>query len=133
MACIGLPLALAVKTSPEPSPNLYEPALRCLVSAVYHEARGESVKGKRAVLDVVTNRAEKHGLSYCEVVSKKRQFPWYEKKGLVELTPDTLSHYNQALRHGQVLTNENFTYFNRAKPFGTKCVTIGAHKFCRSK
>lgn len=107
--------------------------LQCLVSAVYHEARGEPNKGKRAVLDVIDNRARKYGISYCEVVAKKQQFPWFKKKGLVELTPKALEHYSEALQHPVVLRDESFIYFNRGPVFGHGCVRIGNHKFCKER
>lgn len=131
--CLGL--LLFVKTAPEPSPAVYEPDpdLVCLVSAVYHEARGEPVKGKRAVLEVVIHRAKRYGKSVCEVVAQKRQFPWFKKKGLVKLNEETLRHYNQALEHEPVLKDEKFIYFNGVRPHGVGCRRIGNHTFCKEK
>lgn len=49
---------------------------RCIAMAVYHEARGESVRGQRAVADVVVNRARsgKWGPTACHVVDARHQF-----------------------------------------------------------
>jgi hypothetical protein len=110
-----------------------DPGWQCLVSVVWHEARGEPVKGKRAVLDVVLNRAKMYDLTYCEVVAKKQQFPWFKKKGLVPLTPETLRHYNEALEYGPVLENKGFIYFNGVRPHGVGCQRIGKHTFCKEK
>jgi hypothetical protein len=115
---------------PAPSPD---PDWQCLVSAVYHEARGEPAKGKRAVLEVVLHRSAKSGKSICEVVAQKRQFPWFKKKGLVPLNPETLLHYNQALEYGPVLKDEKFLYFNGVRPHGVGCRRIGKHIFCKEK
>lgn len=106
---------------------------QCLVSAVWHEARGESAKGKRAVLEVVIHRAYRSGKTTCEVVSAPGQFPWFKKKGLVAVTEETLLHYNEAQAHGRVLKDEKFVYFNKHKTWGTDCVRIGAHKFCKER
>ena len=114
-------------------PRPYEQDLQwqCLVSAVYHEARGEPAKGKRAVLEVVFNRSKRSGKTFCEVVAEKRQFPWMKKKGLVELTPDTLKHYTEAVTHEQVFKSEKYIYFNSVKPFGVECLRIHKHTFCK--
>lgn len=135
LLCLGL--LLFVKTAPEPSPGVYEPDpdIICLVSAIYHEARGEPVKGKRAVLEVVLHRAERYGKSVCEVVAQKRQFPWFQKKGLVPLNSETLLHYNQALEHEPVLRDENtLWFFSGPRPvwsYKMKCRKEGRHWFCK--
>lgn len=51
-------------------------AVRCVAMAVYHEARGEPVRGQRAVADVVVNRARsgRWGRSPCSVVDAPYQF-----------------------------------------------------------
>jgi len=51
-------------------------ATRCVAMAVYHEARGEPVRGQRAVADVVVNRARsgRWGSGACSVVNAPRQF-----------------------------------------------------------
>lgn len=50
--------------------------VRCVAQAVYHEARGEPMRGQRAVADVVMNRARsgRWGKSACAVVNAPRQF-----------------------------------------------------------
>lgn len=49
---------------------------KCVAMAVYHEARGESVRGQRAVADVVMNRARsgRWGPTACHVVDAPKQF-----------------------------------------------------------
>lgn len=50
--------------------------LQCLASAVYYEARGETLEGQLAVGQVVVNRAESGQFpqDYCGVVSQRGQF-----------------------------------------------------------
>lgn len=103
----------------------------CLVSAVWHEARGEPPIGQRAVIDVIYNRAVESGKSICDVVSAPKQFPWYEKKGLV-LTEEAIAVYTSAVVIGRVLPS-SYIYFNRGPVHGVKCRKIGYHKFCRSE
>ena len=52
----------------------------CLATAVYFEARGESLEGQLAVADVVMNRAAsgKYPTSWCEVVKQPWQFSFVQ-------------------------------------------------------
>lgn len=57
--------------------------IHCLAENIYHEARGESVKGQIAVAQVTLNRAlhDKHfKSSICGVVYEKSQFSWTADK-----------------------------------------------------
>ena len=55
--------------------------INCLASAIYHEARGESRKGKIAVGYVILNRIKRgYGDNPCEIVSAKNQFSWFGKR-----------------------------------------------------
>jgi len=50
--------------------------LRCLASAIYYEARGETLEGQLAVGQVIVNRAEsgRFPQDYCGVVRQRGQF-----------------------------------------------------------
>ena len=50
----------------------------CMTANIYHEARGESLKGQYAVAHVVMNRVhhEQFPNSVCEVVFQPKQFSW---------------------------------------------------------
>ena len=50
--------------------------VRCVAQAVFHEARGESLQGQKAVADVVMNRKRsgRWGSSACAVVNAPKQF-----------------------------------------------------------
>lgn len=52
--------------------------LNCLAEAIYHEARGESVKGQAAVAEVVLNRVDSNRFasSVCGVVNQPKQFSY---------------------------------------------------------
>lgn len=52
--------------------------LNCLAEAIYHEARGESVKGQAAVAEVVLNRVDsnKFASSVCGVINQPKQFSY---------------------------------------------------------
>lgn len=57
----------------------------CLASAVYFEARGESIEGQLAVADVVLNRvkSEKYPDTICEVVEQPWQFSFVNATGRI--------------------------------------------------
>lgn len=53
--------------------------LTCLSLNLYHEARGEEIRGQWAVANVVLNRLadEKYPTRVCKVIKQKKQFSWY--------------------------------------------------------
>ena len=55
---------------------------KCLATAVYFEARGESLEGQLAVADVVLNRAdsEQYPDDWCDVVKQKAQFSFVKNR-----------------------------------------------------
>lgn len=58
----------------------YDRQTKCLAVALYHEARGESINGQRAVADVIINRAIQSGKSVCKVIKTRGQFSWDTSK-----------------------------------------------------
>ena len=52
--------------------------IECLAENIYHEARGESIKGQKAVANVTINRmkSKKFPNDICGVVFQKKQFSW---------------------------------------------------------
>lgn len=50
--------------------------LLCLALNVYHEARGEPLKGQFAVAQVTMNRANQDPSRVCEEVFRPHQFSW---------------------------------------------------------
>ena len=107
--------------------------LACLYNVVYHEARGEPLKGKRAVLDTVYNRVIHSQTSPCEVVKKRRQFAWVGKKKWRDTDEEFLQ---PVMAHPRILKSENRWFYSGETPSWAKdmkCRRIGNHNFCRSK
>lgn len=52
--------------------------VHCLANAIHHESRGEPVEGQQAVAAVIINRSKLTNKSVCDVISKPKQFSWYE-------------------------------------------------------
>ena len=65
--------------------------LGCLAMNIYHEARGEPVKGKLAVAAVTMNRvkAKYYPDTVCEVVWQRKQFSWTGLKLKYHTVKDT--------------------------------------------
>ncbi len=108
-------------------------ALMCLSMAVYHESRGEPIKGQYAVAEVVLNRADKRNLDVCEVIYEKGQFQNVNKWKMP-------SEYNQNwqiamdVAYDSLLKKTNYTngatFFKvkKLKKHG-KHIVIGNHAF----
>jgi N-acetylmuramoyl-L-alanine amidase len=70
--------------------------LGCLAMNIYHEARGETEKGKLAVAAVTMNRvkAKYYPNTVCEVVWQRKQFSWTELKPKYHTVTDTKAWIN---------------------------------------
>jgi len=81
------------ETLPEPVPGQ---ELGCLAMNIYHEARGETEKGKLAVAAVTMNRvkAKYYPDTVCGVVWQKKQFSWTELKLKYHAVKDTKAWVN---------------------------------------
>lgn len=58
-----------------------------LALTVYHEARGESAAGQKAVVKVILNRSRKAGKTVAEIVTARKQFSCFNG-GAIEKNPD---------------------------------------------
>lgn len=112
-----------------------ETDLDCLAKTIYHEARGESLRGKIAVAWVVLNRVRTHGFpsSVCDVISQPGQFPWRSKK---HVQKDLQSYEESVIIADEVLGNfhpdptNGSLYFQSVRNFEAVYVTrIGSHYF----
>lgn len=92
--------------------------LHCLVTNVYREARGESVKGKLAIALVTLNRVDsgKYPKTICGVVYQKNQFSWTKKYSKVKFDQKMWEESKvaalTAVLNRQVLGNFNATHFH---------------------
>lgn len=117
----------------------------CLTRNIYHEARGEGVRGMNAVAHVTLNRVASKAFpdTICGVVHQSKQFSWVPKKPAVS---DPVAYENAlsvALAALDGLSPDptyGATYFydhRRSSPrwshgFKTTAV-IGGHTFKRGK
>lgn len=72
-------IAMAIALMGEAQIDRLDPKeVACLADNIYHEARGESVAGQKAVAHVTLNRVAHHAYpdTICGVVHQRRQFSW---------------------------------------------------------
>lgn len=65
--------------------------VRCMAANIYHEARGESITGQKAVASVTMNRLKSgYANSVCGVVHQKSQFSWTRSKSIPAKLPQKI-------------------------------------------
>ena len=112
--------------------------VQCLANNIYHEARGESFKGKLAVAVVTLNRTklEQYPSTICGVVYQKSQFSWTNKK--TKITDwndyiDSLLAATMAMEDSKVLGDFKATHYHNttvSPAWGLhKVAKIGKHIF----
>ena len=131
-------------------------AMLCLALNVYHEARGEPLKGQYAVAAVTMNRAGGDSKRICEEVFKPQQFSWTNRltdaserkrreKAFKEKPKDTAA-WKRSLEIAK-LTLLGFIEWKNVTHFHTKYVSpkwakskdfvlvavIGDHRFYRQR
>ena len=90
---------------------------QCLSASIYHEARGEGMRGMSLVGNVILNRAKLYNKSLCGIVFEQHQFSWTKNK---KPTDDEVSRHvaNMLLlserKHSRIDVSNGATYFARA-------------------
>lgn len=129
-------LVLAVSATAFSDPTVPELTdNECLASVIHYEAGGEPLIGKRAVYDVVMNRARAFRQSICEVVMSPKQFSWFPYKPILPYSDEMHAMVERVRRHGRVLTNEK-NFFSGNTPSwaaSMECRPIFNHNFCRER
>ena len=71
-------LVLAVPLFAHTAKSVWVTPEQCMTANIFFEARGESLKGMKAVAKVTMNRvkSKKYPDSVCKVVFQKKQFSW---------------------------------------------------------
>lgn len=123
--------------------SLYGNEMFCLTQNIYHEARGESLRGQIAVAYVTLNRVESNEFpnTVCEVVHQDCQFSWRCKAP----EPINVEKWNEAKKlANSILDHENpikgsVYYYNPRKSspswrrkYCSKYIDIENHRFCLS-
>lgn len=107
-------------------PKLNPTSTECLAAAIYKEARGESLRGRLAVAQVVLNRGEP-----CRVINQPHQFSW-RAKSPPSWDADALKLATIVTNRGWATKNFYATHFHNrtVNPrWSGYITTIGAHSF----
>lgn len=96
-----------------------ESELRCLAKNIYHEARGESLRGRLAVAQVTLNRQRDRRWrgDICQVVYQPSQFSWTNtpqpEPQEFDSWVDALVIAERALRRGYALVRFPATHYHK--------------------
>lgn len=128
-------LAVEPSIKPLPADDL------CLAWVIQDEARGESLQGQKAVLDVVTKRMQVRKLSACGVIRQPYQFSGYRPGMTFELNKNVkekdLTRLYELRKMSPVV--EQATYFHAEyvrpswKTDMKRLSKIGKHVFYKPK
>lgn len=124
--------------------NFHHDDFMCLALNIYHEARGESLIGQRAVAHVALNRSRngKFPTSICGVIFQRSQFSWTSRsvgKQARALVPRERASWERAQRiafdvlNGDPDPTNGATYFHAITEAGRNRhrVIIGKHVFSK--
>ncbi|MCE6961199.1 cell wall hydrolase [Cereibacter sphaeroides] len=118
----------------QPAPAKGSDEWKCLATALYFEARGESIQGQFAVAEVILNRVDRPGYpqSICGVVNQGGQFSY-----TFDGRPDTIRERAAFQRSGKIaalmLDGAPRKLTQGATHFHTRAVRPGwAHRFPRT-
>lgn len=105
----------------------------CLAWVIHDEARGESLRGARAVLDAVLIRMKQRKKTACEVVKEPAQFPGYRDGSFKSINQEMLTRYEVASKMSPVVANCPFFHATYVSPVWRwkmeRCKQIGKHIF----
>ena len=121
--------------------NALVDSYRCMVENIWHEARGEGIKGMHAVALVTMNRAKQRQKTVCEIVYEPRQFSWTDN-----VTSDMLDNIDDVRKAAaNVMTGNVNDFTNGATHYHASYVSplwassmqrvavIGKHHFYRKQ
>ena len=121
--------------TPEPTPTprltLTADETDLIARIVWHEARGESAEGQRAVVEVIFNRIEADNFPDTaeDVIFQKNQFASARYVDSAEPTTEQFEAIEQALYEKPMLPSD-VVYFSQGAENDRVWGVIGGHTFC---
>lgn len=97
-------------------------SILCLALTLYHEARGEPLRGQEAVAEVVINRSLSRNKSVCQVVYEPNQFSWAKKASRTPPKNETFEKCEQVAK--KILTGEKPSHTNGAEYFYSTTIKV---------
>lgn len=126
MACTSLAVPPKVVHRPDPD-------IKCLAWVLDDEARGEPLKGARAVLDVVKKRMQVSGRTACQVVAERKQFSGYKPGVFEKISKEMLTRYETVRKMSPVAPDCEYFHATYVHPPWrlrlVRCKQIGNHIF----
>lgn len=120
-------------------------AMACLSRVMYEEANTQPYVGRKAVVEVVINRATASKKHVCDIIRERSQFSWVNKNtNVYRLTDskkserDVLTITKEVVSGKQVLSNNTMFFYSKslASPaWAAKmdCRDIADHTFCKQR
>lgn len=93
----------------------YATDTHCKAVAIYKEANTESLRGKRAVLDVIEYRMKVLDKTACQVIQQPKQFSWYKRGGSLKATKKQLTAYNKVAKMPSVFNSAYYFHHKKVK------------------
>lgn len=108
------------------------PEVRCKAWLLSDEARGESLKAQRGVLDVVLHRMHVRKLTACKVLQEHHQFSGYRQGMSLVISKEALQNYEIVRKMKPVVKNSEFFHSGRVPKWAYKMrrvAVLGKLKF----
>ncbi len=99
--CLQMPLVMA------------QTALQCKIVTMTREASSQSLRGAKAILDVVANRQRIDKMSACAVVKRTGAFPWSAEQKSWSFTQEQLVRYFAAFQLPRQLSYNVYSFNNQ--------------------
>lgn len=140
---VALVISLATISSPIASPRIPKHSAddKCLANAIFFEARGEPLAGRRAVFEIIQNRMLDTGKSACSIIRERNQFSFVKHHAMMPMTYELQEMLREVKGSHSILINEKhgnqYKHFHSGeKPYWAHsmiCKKIHRHNFCRHK
>ena len=124
-------IAKAETTNPYETISISEDDIDLLAALVFHEARGESLDGQKAVVEVVFNRILDSDFknSVYDVIYEKRQFSTASKLKGTTPNKENYEAVNYVIENGPTILSTDYVYFSVGKSNGHNFIKLGGHWF----
>ena len=111
---------------------------KCMASAIYYEARGEPLAGRKAVQEVILNRSQATGKTVCAVVKERAQFSWWPEKPIRQFDDELKWMLHEVKTAAPVLKDDSYKFFYSGKKRPswarqTVCRIIAKQTYCNEK
>lgn len=124
-------IAKAETTNSYETISISEDDINLLAALVFHEARGESLDGQKAVVEVVLNRVLDSDFknTVYDVIYEKRQFSTASKLKGTTPNEENYEAVKYVVENGPTIFSTNYVYFSVGKSNGRNFTKLGGHWF----